>query len=396
MLVEGHEQRRVQIARPLGRRRRADGVVEAGEEVLSADQRRRRVPAQSGGQHAERGVHVVVGVADDLGLDERVGGQLTALDVLEELVGGEEVRREPPPQPGSVDEPGQGVVRRRVAVDLPRQAVRFEPLEDRLGRVVLHERLRRRQVHDVARRRGGVEERPVRERARRHLAEPVVERREPPSEARHDRHLLGRVARHDRRVLVVGGLAAEFRREGADVVGDEAVHCGLAVRVVGRVERLLRVQHRPVGVVEDPEQLGVDVGELLSRIRPRRVHRGRHPVRHHLALRAVLSPRRDRVAQLLADHALERGHLARLVQATEQVVEGTVLEHHHNHMIKRVVPALTHHLDPPTRRRWSTLRAPAPLMGASLGDCLTRRLHPASPDQDDWRPTRGGPMARVG
>ena len=42
----------------------------------------------------ERRVHVVVVPADDLPLDERVGGRLPALDICEELTGGEEVRRE--------------------------------------------------------------------------------------------------------------------------------------------------------------------------------------------------------------------------------------------------------------------------------------------------------------
>jgi hypothetical protein len=52
-------------------------------------------------------VHVVVGVADDLGLDEGVGRQFALFGVLEELVGREEVRRELRAQAGSVDQPGQ-------------------------------------------------------------------------------------------------------------------------------------------------------------------------------------------------------------------------------------------------------------------------------------------------
>jgi hypothetical protein len=55
--------------------------------------------------------------------------------VLEELVGGEEVRREPPAQPGGVNHPSEGVVRGRVAVDPPGQAMRFKTVEQGLGGV---------------------------------------------------------------------------------------------------------------------------------------------------------------------------------------------------------------------------------------------------------------------
>jgi hypothetical protein len=72
----------------------------------------------------------------------------------------------------------------------------------------------------------------------------------------------------------------------------------------------------------------------------------------------VLGPVRDRVAQLLAGHALEGGYLPGLVQPTQQVVERAVLEHDHNHMIKRVVPALTLHLGP-LRLRSPLLTRPA-------------------------------------
>jgi hypothetical protein len=46
-------------------------------------------------------VHVVVVVADDLRLDERIGRQLALLGILEEPVGGEEIGREPAAQPGA-------------------------------------------------------------------------------------------------------------------------------------------------------------------------------------------------------------------------------------------------------------------------------------------------------
>ena len=168
---------------------------------------------------------------------------------------------------------------------------------------------------------------------------PVVEGGEPSGDRRDDRHLLGGVAGHDLRVLLIAGLAAHLGGERADVVGDEPVHRRRRVRIARRVERRghLLGQDAPVaGRVDHTEQLGVDVGELLARIRVRRVHVLRDPVRHELAVRAVLGPRRDRVGQLLADHALEGGHLTRLIQPAKQVVEGPVLEHHRDDMIERV------------------------------------------------------------
>lgn len=48
----------------------------------------------------------------------------------------------------------------------------------------------------------------------------------------------------------------------------------------------------------------------------------------------MFGPAGDRVAQLLAEHALEGGHLTRLVQPTQQVVERAVLEHDHNDVIQ--------------------------------------------------------------
>ena len=50
-----------------------------------------------------------------------------------------------------------------------------------------------------------------------------------------------------------------------------------------------------------------------------RVHVLGDAVGHDAAVRAVLGPLRDRVAQVLADNALEGLHLARLVQAAKQL-----------------------------------------------------------------------------
>ena len=61
----------------------------------------------------------------------------------------------------------------------------------------------------------------------------------------------------------------------------------------GRRPRLTRV--------EEPEQLGVDVGELLTGVWPRGVQGWRDPVGDP-RVRAVLGPRGDRIAELLPDH----------------------------------------------------------------------------------------------
>jgi hypothetical protein len=53
--------------------------------------------------------------------------------------------------------------------------------------------------------------------------------------------------------------------------------------------------------------------------------------------RAASRPLRDRVRKVLADHALERGNLARFVQLAKQVVERTVLEHDHDDVVKRIL-----------------------------------------------------------
>jgi hypothetical protein len=57
----------------------------------------------------------------------------------------------------------------------------------------------------------------------------------------------------------------------------------------------------------------------------------------------VLGPLGDRVAEVLADHPLERLHLTRLVQAPEQVVERAVLEHDHDDVVESVLRAWRRH-----------------------------------------------------
>jgi hypothetical protein len=164
--------------------------------------------------------------------------------------------REPAAQPGGVNQPGQRVVRWRVAVDPPTQAMALEAVEQGLGGVVGDERLRRGHVHHIAAGGGGVEEGPVGEGARGHLAEPMVKGGEPAGQGGQDRHLLGGVAGHELGVLLIGGLAGELGEERADVVGEEPVHGGLLVRVLRGVEGRLRLEDPAVGLVQDPEQLG--------------------------------------------------------------------------------------------------------------------------------------------
>ena len=187
-----------------------------------------------------------------------------------------------------------------------------------------------------------MEERPVRIGAGRYVAEPVIERREAPRDRRQHRHLLRRVAGHDLRVLIHRRLAPEFDRQDADEVGDEAVH-RRRLTVARLVDGLLRLELEAVLLIEDPEQLRVDVRKLLTRIGIRRVHICRHPVGDDPVLRPVLCPIRDRVRQLLSDHALERRDLPRLVQAAQQVVERPVLEHDDDDVIQRVLSARRAH-----------------------------------------------------
>jgi hypothetical protein len=132
----------------------------------------------------------------------------------------------------------------------------LEAVEQGLGGVVGDERLRRGHVHHIAAGGGGVEEGPVGEGARGHLAEPMVKGGEPAGQGGQDRHLLGGVAGHELGVLLIGGLAGELGEERADVVGEEPVHGGLLVRVLRGVEGRLRLEDPAVGLVQDPEQLG--------------------------------------------------------------------------------------------------------------------------------------------
>ena len=169
-------------------------------------------------------MHVVVGVADDLRLDERVGRQLAV------------VRR-----PRRTGRSRRSVVANR-RVDAGRgsgrsassaTAGRSRPA--RSGRAPRAGRIASRRVlctgkfpygrvDDQAGGGPGVEERAVGERLRGHLREPVVEGREPARQRGEDWHLLGRVAGHDLAVLVIGRLAAHLGGERADVVGHEPVH----------------------------------------------------------------------------------------------------------------------------------------------------------------------------
>ena len=189
-----------------------------------------------------------------------------------------------------------------------------------------------------------MEERPVGERLRRHLAEPVVERREAAGQRGGDRHLPSRVARHDLRVLVEDGRPAHLGHERADVIGDEPVHGRRLTRIGWRVIRGHYVlgQHPPVGWrVDQPEQLGVDVLVLLPGVGRRDVHARRGPVRYQLRGcpgHRVRGPFRDRVGQAQSRHAREGRYLTRLVQAAEEVVERAVLEHDHDHVIDGVAP----------------------------------------------------------
>jgi hypothetical protein len=63
---------------------------------------------------------------------------------------------------------------------------------------------------------------------------------------------------------------------------------------------------------------------LLAGVGVRRIHRLCDAVRNGLAISAVFRPWRNRVAQVLAEYALERLDFARLLQASEQIVERAV------------------------------------------------------------------------
>ena len=135
-----------------------------------------------------------------------------------------EVGREVILEPLVVDHAGARRAHRLGDVDLPGLAVVVEPVEDRLGVVVLDELLTwagsTRNPDDVA----AVQNDRLGKVWDGHLAEPVVEHPEPAGQPVEHRDLLGGEPGHDLRVLLVGGLAAQLGGEGADVVGDEAVH----------------------------------------------------------------------------------------------------------------------------------------------------------------------------
>ena len=133
------------------------------------------------------------------------------------------------------------------------------------------------------------------------------------------------------------GWRPDLSGERADVVGDEPVH---GRRRTGR-RRVPRSRHaladlEPVVLVQRVEQLRVGVVPLLARVRVRRVHVGGDRVRHHLAIGPVLGPLRDRIAQVLADDALEGLAILGAVEVPEHVVQGSVLEEHHDDVVERV------------------------------------------------------------
>ncbi len=234
----------------------------------------------------------------------------------------------------------------RAGVDLPRAIVRLEAVEQRLGGVLpcpLHRRFVRHEA------RGGPcrPERAVHERLRGDLGEPVVEHAEGPGDPVEHRHLLGRVAGHDLRVLLIGGLAADLAGERADVVGDEALHARLGAcrRDVPRGRDGL-ADLEAVVLFEDVVELRVRVVVLLARVGVRGVHIGRDGVGDRLALGAVLGPLRDRVGEVLADHALEALPVLGPVQVAEHVVEGAVLKQDEDDMVHRVRAIMAHRASP--------------------------------------------------
>ncbi len=345
VLVEVDQKQRVVGVRTTGGCGGPDRIVDPGQQGLAAGQGGWRVVGQAREQALESRVHVVVPV-QHVRLDEGVGRQLPLVRVFEELVSGPEVRREPVPQPGCVDDAGKRHMAGRVAVDPPGEALGLEALEERLRGVVNGKRLRRRSVEDEARRRARVEERPVGERLRWHVAEPVIEGREATGECGQDRQLLGRVAGHDLGVLVVARQLAVRRAPGADVVRHEAVHGWQPVQVTKRVVGRGHLQGRLAAVgrrVDETEELRVDVLVLLARVRLGGVQGGRDPIGHGCWSGPVPRPVRDRVAEFLADHPLERRDLAWLVQPAEQVVERAVLEHDDDNMVEGIAPVEAGH-----------------------------------------------------
>ena len=336
-LVPADEEGRVVGVGALGGVGRSDRAVDAREEVLAGEDRGRRVDrdvdvaadqrsaAAPGGSRRARQTRT--------GSIRLKSGSVPLAASCSNSENGTMLRRQTVLEPGHVDPARERDARRFQDVDLPRASVRLQPVEQRLGGVLLRP-LHRRAVDHEARRGPGGPERTVHERLRGHLAEPVIEDAEALGHPAQHRHLLGRVAGHDLGVLLVGRLAADLAGEGADVVGDEAVHRRLGPRrrdVPRRGHGLADLE--AVVLVERVVELGVGVEVLLARVRVRRVHVVGDRVGHDLALGAVLGPLGDRVAEVLADHALERLAVLGSVQVTEEVVERAVLEQDQDDMV---------------------------------------------------------------
>ncbi len=235
--------------------------------------------------------------------------------------------------------------------------MRLEAIEQRLGGV-LSRPLEHGRVGHEPRGGPGRPERAVHERLGRDLAEPVIEHAKRPRDPVEHRHLRGRVAGHDLRVLLIRRLAADFAGERVDVVGHEPVHGRLGSgrrNIPRRGHRLADLE--AVVLVQRVVELGVGVEVLLTGVRVRRVHVRRDRVRDGLALSAVLGPVGNRVAEVLADHALERLVVLRPVQVTQQVVERPVLEQHQHHMV-HAMTSINSQRDPSLRSR--TLGLPGP------------------------------------
>ena len=134
--VPADQQGRVPHVGPGRGLHRLVGVVDPGQERLTAQDRRRRVDtgdhdavAQGSGDG-----RVVVPVPQHQGrLDEGEVGQVPGGGIGLELGERHEVRREPVLEPGVVDQAGGREPVRLGDVDLPRLAVLLQPVEDRLG-----------------------------------------------------------------------------------------------------------------------------------------------------------------------------------------------------------------------------------------------------------------------
>ena len=209
----------------------------------------------------------------------------------------------------------------------------------------------------------------------------------------------GRVALHDLRVLVVGRLAAHLAGEEGDVVGHEAVH--RRRRTLGR-SVVRRRDVVPAGeavvLVEDPEQLGVGVEVLLAGVGVGRIHVVAHVRRDPAAAvrRLVLRPLRHRIAQLPAEHPLERLAVARPVQVAQEVVQGAVLEEDDDDVIHGVGTVRRRQRDSSiedTRRMGSRSNLAAPTTGvpatgaASLTSTRRRSPHAHGPPLARRQPT---------